>query len=160
MLEFKFSFFFFSFFKKNICFVFFEQTLYTFYITKVQASQQPSLLSWLYLNAAELFFFPFHSLGKNQVSVVLCHIDCVREIYKVTFIAYPPLHASGLLHPLSCVPRHCVEQDVIWQSTSWGTLSCSCILHWHCSTWQWAGRADLIYFLKAMKTAQRALSCG
>lgn len=36
----------------------------------------------------------------------------------------PPLYAVTLLYLLSCVPCHCVEQDVIWQSTSWGAPSC------------------------------------
>lgn len=49
-----------------------------------------------------------------------------------------------------------LEQDVIWQSTSWEMLSCGHILHQHCSIWQWTGRAALTCFLKA----PGSLSCA
>lgn len=49
-----------------------------------------------------------------------------------------------------------LQQDVIWQSTSWEMLSCGHILHQHCSTWQWTGRAALTCFLKA----PGSLSCA
>lgn len=53
---------------------------------------------------------------------------------------------------ICCLACHCGEQDVIYQSTSWGTLSRRCSLRWHCSARQWAGHAGHTCYLKAVKT--------